>query len=785
GMPLVRLEVFNFKSYRGLHVIGPFKNFTCIIGPNGSGKSNVMDAISFVLGVRSMYLRSNDKTDFIYRGRRLAKAPDEPSLPVDDNEELDNTDGTSAWVMAVYVDQKGNEIRFKRTVSLEGSSEYRLNNRVVTYKHYNEALQRENILVQAKNFLVFQGDVEAIASQSPKDLTKLIERISGSAELAREYEEAKKAQEKATESSTFNFTKRRGIMAEIKQFKEQKSEADKFEKLLDERTIDNNIESIEKKNGELAGLKAELTQQEDNLAKAQQEQARARGEVMKQEKSIKKQERILESKRKIQNAQKISEEVKRDAAKEQQHYDQLKRNLADVKKAADAAAKVQEKSAQSDFKLTERHLEEYQALKATANSHAVNERHQREKLKRDEKIGKRSLENLETKQEEFDKKQTTLMQDYDLWKEKLATCEEKLGKLKTDIKGVKQELDKNQAERTKISKLEGEVNEKLQNIHNQLLQASADQRESERDRVRGRLVDLCKPSARKYDLAVSVALGRNIDAIVVDSEKTCIECIEYMRSQRSGQATFIPLDTIKVKPINDRLRSLSKGARLAVEVVLCDPSVERAVHHACGNALICDTMEIARHISYDRGQDVKAVTLDGTVIHKSGLITGGRSSQNSGKTWEEKEIQSMQRTRDELLAQMRDLNKSKPRTRVDETLSAELNRLESEVTIAREERNAARTKVDDIKKELKHIHEALEKLVPEIKKGRATQAKLESDLEKLQAVIDEAEDGIFRDFCQKIRVSNIRDYEDHQLKAAQGEAEARLRFDSQIARLTH
>ena len=118
---------------------------------------------------------------------------------------------------------------------MAGSSEYRLNNKVVTHKTYDEALQTQNILVQAKNFLVFQGDVEAIASQSPKDLTKLIERISGSLELAKEYEEAKRAQDKATESSTFNFTKRRGIMAEIRQFKEQKTEADKFEKLLDER----------------------------------------------------------------------------------------------------------------------------------------------------------------------------------------------------------------------------------------------------------------------------------------------------------------------------------------------------------------------------------------------------------------------------------------------------------------------------------------------------------------------------------------------------------------------
>ncbi|KIM24826.1 hypothetical protein M408DRAFT_75433 [Serendipita vermifera MAFF 305830] len=115
-MPLTRLEVFNFKSYRGLHVIGPFQNFTCIIGPNGSGKSNVMDAISFVLGVRSMYLRSNDKTDFIYRGRRLARPADEPSQPAGEEYEADGDgDATTAWVLAVYVDKNGDELKFKRT----------------------------------------------------------------------------------------------------------------------------------------------------------------------------------------------------------------------------------------------------------------------------------------------------------------------------------------------------------------------------------------------------------------------------------------------------------------------------------------------------------------------------------------------------------------------------------------------------------------------------------------------------------------------------------------------
>ena len=80
-----------------------------------------------------------------------------------------------------------------------------------------------------------------------------------------------------------------------------------------------------------------------------------------------------------------------------------------------------------------------------------------------------------------------------------------------------------------------------------------------------------------------------------------------MRAQRAGQATFIPLDTIQVKPINDKFRSFAKGARLAVELIQFDASVERAMHHACGNALICDNMDIARHVCYEKGQEVKGM----------------------------------------------------------------------------------------------------------------------------------------------------------------------------------
>jgi structural maintenance of chromosome 1 len=122
-----------------------------------------------------------------------------------------------------------------------------------------------------------------------------------------------------------------------------------------------------------------------------------------------------------------------------------------------------------------------------------------------------------------------------------------------------------------------------------------------------------------------------------------------MRNQRAGQATFIPLDTIQVKPIQEKYRNFAKGSRLAIDCLEYAGPVERAIQHACGSTLICDNMAVAKHICYEKGQEVKggshdfveltaAVTLEGTVIHKSGLITGGQSSNQ--RQFSDKDVQS-------------------------------------------------------------------------------------------------------------------------------------------------
>ncbi|RPD71420.1 condensin complex subunit SMC1 [Lentinus tigrinus ALCF2SS1-7] len=838
-MPLIRIEVCDFKSYRGHQIIGPFRNFTSVIGPNGAGKSNLMDAISFVLGVRSAQLRSSQLKDLVYRGRRLARNPDGEDAgqaqPEEDEDEGEGEgDGTAkkAWVLAVYEDANKKEWRYQRTVSTSGQSEYRLDGKVVTLNAYNAALVQHNILVKAKNFLVFQGDVEAVAQQSPKELSRLIDQISGSLELAGEYEKAKEALDRATENATFNFTKRRGIAGEIKQYKEQKDEAKRFETLVDERddlvlrrilfklfhiqkSLEEHAHAIREQNKTLAGLRQEQRKHEKALEEARSEQAKARGNVMQKEKKIKKAEKALETKRpdlvrieaqikhserKRDKAQQELEKLKQTENEQKRQLETLLKDLDTVKKAANAAQEAQRKAAQRNLSLSEESLEEYRRLKAAASVLAVDERQSLETLTRDEKTTGRTLAQLKDKLEQFTQKREKLEEERQSQQQKKTDLEQKVQELSVDLAKVKQEDENQQSERKRIETLEKEINEKLVNIYEQLTQAGVDQQETARESrlketlsnlqrifpgVRGRVVDLCKPTQRKYETAVAVVLGRNIDAIVVDEEKTAIDCIEYMRNQRAGQATFIPLDTIQVKPVNDKFRAFAKGARLAVDVITYDPAVERAMHHACGNALVCDSMDVAKYVCYEKGQEVKAVTLEGTIIHKSGLITGGKSSSTGGKKWEEKDVQGLYRVRDNLMAQLLELNKSKPRGKESEVLVAEISRLESALSVARDDLNACQAKLDGVKSEIKHTDREIKQLQPELRKAQSAYDKVKEKVDALAAIINAAEDDIFADFCEQIGVANIREYEERQLKLAQAESEARLQFDTQIARLTH
>lgn len=119
--------------------------------------------------------------------------------------------------------------------------------------------------------------------------------------------------------------------------------------------------------------------------------------------------------------------------------------------------------------------------------------------------------------------------------------------------------------------------------------------------------DLCRPAQRKYDNAIATVFGRNMDAIVVEDEATAIECIRHMKEQHIPSATFLPLHSLSVQPLNHNLSSLVKGARHAIDLVKFDSQYEQVVRYACGNTVVCDNLNIAKTICFDMNESVRGI----------------------------------------------------------------------------------------------------------------------------------------------------------------------------------
>ncbi len=580
--------------------------------------------------------------------------------------------------------------------------------------------------------------------------------------------------------------------------------------------IEVNTEFVKGQAKNMRPLRSDHKKAEEAVQRARRDQGQTQTEILQVEKAIKRKQRDVEdlrpaldayeerigiSRKKLDNGARMTEQVERDLEKQQANLTKLQRDQETVQRAADRAAEEQQRALESaGLTLSEADLGEYHNLKAQANLEAVAERQELDGLRREARIKADAVKDFEDKTEQCTKSKDKLKAEESTLSERHSSLEEKRKQIDTDLQAAKDELNKTQAKQTAINQRETKLNDTLQVCYNKLLQAGNDLKEVEREAamketmaklqrifpgVRGRVVDLCKPVQRKYDTAISTVLGRNTDAIIVDQEKTAIDCIEYLRNTRAGQATFLPLDRIQAKPINDRLRSIARGARLAVDVIEFSPSIERAIHHACGNALVCDTMEIARSVVYERKVEAKAVTLEGTVIHKSGLITGGQSSSSGGKRWEEREVQGLTTQRDNCLAELKELQKEKRAFVSDEEMIAKITRLEADLTSVQDEFAAANTRLSGIRDELKNIDKQTKEIAPKLKTAKSELEKLRRQMTTLETVVNREEDRIFATFCRRIGVDNIREYEERQVRLMERQTDAKLQFESQLARLKH
>lgn len=797
-MALHSLVIHNFKSYDGEHTIGPFKTFTAIIGPNGSGKSNVMDAISFVLGVRSQQLRGSQLRDLIHR-KEGEKVKDQ---------------SRSAFVEIVYQHKDKSKLHFRRNIAPSGSSGYSIDGKSCNWDKYNDKLKSIGVLVRARNFLVFQGDVESIAQKSPTELTQLFEVISGSSDMKKDYDDAKLKADTTEEEFLGTFEKKRNVTKEKKQVKEQKEEAEKFQELLDEqklkkqefhlwqlfhvhKDLQTNLEGIEKVQAELNQKKAEQDKLEAEVKEHGKVKAAVSTQIAKHEKAIATAQRNLEKTNapsiKIQYElgfekkalEKLKASVEKATKTAQEHDAEIQGLEKELKKNREMAEKFSESegSEMSELKLASSQLTEYNELKEQVGAKTAPIRQQVEQKQRTCQMDEDSLTNLTEKRSTLEARREQLsdqLKDQQARKEKMtAHYSATESKLKEKEKTFEETSGQMQHANTRRK----ELNDQLQEMQVMLRDAKADKRQSEREQkmtdtveslkghfpgVKGRLVDLCKPTQKKYNLAVTVAMGKNMEAIVVNEEKTAIDCMTYMKENHIGVATFIPLDTIKVKDIPESYRQLGGTLKLCVDVIDFDNSINKALLYACGSTLICDTLDEARKLAYGGEQKYKVVALDGTVIHKSGNLTGGKGDfAKKAERWNEQELGKVKQKREVLYAELVELDKVSRATDNEQQMKSEIQGLKSRMNYAGIDLKNSEDIITKISKELDIIDKDLTQLLPDIAKLDKSIAAKQKEISKLKKQLNEVQSKAFENFSAAVGVTDIAEYEEKRLSVMQ------------------
>ncbi|KAM4782962.1 structural maintenance of chromosomes protein 1B isoform 4-T4 [Cyanocitta cristata] len=811
------LMVKDFKSWRGHQVIGPFMRFNCIIGPNGSGKSNIMDAVSFVMCEKTSNLRVKSVRELIH-GAHVGK-------PV----------SSTASVKIVYCEEDGEEKTFSRVI--RGScSEFLFNDKSVSRSVYVSELEKIGILVKARNCLIFQGTVESIAMKKPKERTQLFEQISNSWEYAEEYEQKKKKMQQAEEDAQFNYNKKKSVAAERKQAKIEKEEAEHYQMLIkeldeeriqlqlfqlyhNEKKIDFLKNSLDEKNMEAHIKKESLSTAEDSF----KVKKRLFGILNRDQQHMEKEMKTLEASliqqrplyikakentsyqiKKVEMSKKSLRDKEKSCDKEKKNIKELEIELNDIEKAWKAfEEKAEEERMQraADIELGESQLERYKELKEMARKKVATLAQQLEKLRWEDKGDQERLKLNRRKKNEIEEtiKQTVeQVEEYEKRIEKL----EEYAKICTGSLTEKKQQEEVLAKEIENATIRmGEVNEELNKIVGELQNAKIDYHEGRREQMRaeileslkrlypdsvfGRLLDLCHPIHKKYQLAVTKVFSKYMTAIVVATEKTARDCIRFLKQERAEPETFLALDYLDVKPINEKLREV-KGAKVMVDVVQTQfAPLKKVIQFVSGNALICETVKEAKHIAFDGPVRLKTVALDGTLFLKSGVISGGSSDLRfKARCWDEKEMSKMKERRDSLINELKDLMKIKRK-------EADLKQLRAQCQGAQTRLKYSQSELDVIKKKrLANLFMEKSKLESELVNIEAQYDMLnegvvqrKEKIQEFQKKINEVEDDVFREFCEEIGIENIRVYEQEHVRQQEEIDKRRLEFENQRTRL--
>ncbi|KAI5724110.1 hypothetical protein M8J76_015488 [Diaphorina citri] len=768
------IEVDNFKSYKGKFSIGPLKKFTALVPilnlllvttfihssvltslSSPERKSNFMDAISFVMGEKTTALRVKRLSDLIH-GASVGQ-------PV----------SRSAAVTAVFLMDDGTEKRFTRSV--QGSSaDYRIDRELVSTQEYLSALEEIGINVKAKNFLVFQGAVESIAMKNPKETAQLFEEISGSGALKDDYERLKAEMIQAEEETNMSYLKKKGVVA-------KEVEHQLFKLYHNETDIKELEDELDKKKGEVEKIERRKEKAENILREKKKEQGALNRELAKVDQEIremdveinKKRPSLIKSKERVSHIQKKLASAKKSLVEVRQANEAHNKDIADLEtQLADVRKRKAEYERQSipgrDINLESAQMTEYTNLKAEATKRAGKILQQLDTINREQKGDQDKLDNEQNEASLKDNKKLKEELNSDV-----GSSKNRVQELQKELEQVIEELGD-----AKTDKHEDTRRKKKQELVENFKKAYSG--------VYDRMINMCHPVHKRYNVAITKVLGKYMEAIVVDSEKTARLCIQYLKDHQLDPETFLPIDYLQTKPLKERLRNIRdpKNVKLLYDVLKYQPEdIKRVVLFATNNALVCETPEDAMKVAYDIEPQHRydAVALDGTFYQKSGIMSGGSLDlARKAKRWDDKEMGNLKAQKEKLSEELREAMKKSRKESELNTVQSTIKGLEIRLNYSRQDLQNTKSQIAKLEAEIDALNARADATEPKIKAIEASMAARGDTISRKKEEMNSVEDIVFRDFCKSIGVSTIRQYEEAELRSQQERQKICQEFESQI-----
>ena len=737
-MKVRSLQVTNFKSYAGTQELGPFSNFTAIIGTNASGKSNCFDAICFVLGAQSSALRCRDLNDLIYKG------PGERQ--------------TMASVQLTLENENLKQKTFRRTIKDAGCMYY-VDGTKCAATQYKSSLCNVGFHSIFQSYIIFQGEIGTMATMKPKDLTCMLEKLSGSIEYKESYETSEKQLNEISKQTKDAFQQESELGDRYRELKAAAAETNKFKELNEAKKnteekvtlfiLYQNSLQCKKIREDISALESQAQTLKDS-AKSQQEVANDMNNIIKTTKGILKNaekaekevsqemERLLLMKT-IANAKRFDAETKQiNLKREVAQLNQTKKNENEEKKNLNA--KIQKFAKENDDIIKQR-----AAIRSIVNS--VNNA----SISPEMMVKKQEYEKakLELKMSESNLKRATMqLNTIEVAVSKIGDepvipeIIEPIGSQEDKIKEINQKIARKQ-ELYDYSKIKYRANDRIKQ-QNEMLQKLQNTIQG----VHGFVRDIFRPIRAKYEQAIASGIGYHCDEIIVDSFETACQCIAFLKQFNLGKATFIPLD------ITSKKHDAVKEGTLAPlsDFIECDQQYKPIINYCCGDVYLCEE-DSEIDAAWKSKKYKKVINLQGTIYKSSGCLTGGKTRNSAGLRIDPAKIEAEIRSLNEELKKIRDFEaesakKHQKSVEAHNSAIAEKNlyiekkkRLQDELEKRKEELNLVQQEFNKAKEACSIAKEATEIM-------NENESKLHAEL--LQKLQDEN-----KDLLESLNVENI------------------------------